>query len=214
MMRRRMVLTFLTVLMTGILTGCGNNSGGGAQTTTAPETTVAETTTPEETTAKQAAGKAMLEQGNPLEINLAEIVEKDSNAWIKISTQFDPELSMYSYDSVSAGTAGIMVDFTVEDMDVDSATLYWCYQLTSGEKSISVWDTTSPAEQLTITGDGRYVMVFDANVALGGALDEIESLQIVFPGLSEDTSTVFEVNEARYLSSTEDMSVYVTGKVE
>ena len=135
-MRKRMAITLVTVLMAGILTGCGNNSSNETQTTTTEESTIAETTTEETITEKAEAGKAMLEQGNPLEINLAEIVEKDNNAWIKISTQFDPELSMYSYDSVPAGTAGIMVDFTVEDMDVESAALYWCYQLKSGEKSI------------------------------------------------------------------------------
>ena len=113
---------------------------------------------------------------------------------------------MYSSDSVPEGATGIVVDFTVSGMDVDEATLYWCYELVSGGETLSVWDDTSPADKLTINGDGSYRMVFDAEKALGGTIDSICSLQIVFPGISETTTTSVTVDSAGYVDSSMNIS--------
>lgn len=130
----------------------------------------------------------MTEQGNPLEVNLAEIAEENDGeykAWLKISTAYDETLSMYNTDSVPAGTTAIVVDMEISGMDISDTTLYWCYELTSGEDQISVWNDSSLSDKLTVNGDGKYRMVFDAKKALGGTIDNIGSLQIVFPGFDE-----------------------------
>ena len=141
-------------------------------------------------------------QGNPLAPDLNEILEEDENgtytAWIKISTQYDPELSMYLYDNIPEGTTKIVVDFSITGFDIPagSTTAYWCYQLTAGGEGYSVWDESSPTEKLEITGDGDYTITFDAGQYLAGPIEEIQSLQIVFPGFNETTSTVIAVKEA------------------
>lgn len=156
---------------------------------------------------------SMIAQGNPTTINLADIVEKDMNAWVKISTQFDPELSMYSYDTLAADTCAIAVDLTVSNFDCGESTLYWCYQLKSGENTVAVWDNTSPTDTLTITEDGRYMLVFDVQAALGGTLDTIESLQVVFPCASETTSTVLTVNSVKCVTNADELEYFVTGPI-
>ena len=57
-------------------------------------------------------------------------------------------------------------------------------------------------------------MVFDAKKALGGTIDKIGSLQIVFPGFDETTGTKVKVISAGYLGGDADISDYVTGKLE
>lgn len=206
-MKKTAGVVAIMLAMTIILSACSNETKN-TDTNTAPSENQTEVS---QTEPEDAAPKAnvMIEQGNPLSINLADIAEASDdtfNAWIKISTMYDPDLSMYVSDLVPAGTTGIVVDFTVSDMDVDEATLYWCYELTSGENTISLWDNTSPAEKLTIKEDGSYRMVFDAEKALGGPIDAIGSLQIVFPGLSETTTTKFTVTSAGYLDSSMNVS--------
>ena len=50
----------------------------------------------------------------------------------------------------------------------------------------------------------------DAEKALGGPIDAIGSLQIVFPGLSETTTTKFTVTSAGYLDSSMNVSDFKT----
>lgn len=191
-------------------TACSNQN----KTVKEVDTTAVEETTTEQ---EQQSLKKMTEQGNPLEVNLAEISEENDGkykAWLKISTAYDDTLSMYNTDSVPAGTTAIVVDMEISGMDISDTTLYWCYELTSGEDQISVWNDSSPSDKLTVNGDGKYRMVFDAKKALGGTIDNIGSLQIVSPGFDEKTATKVKVISAGYLGGDADISDYVTGKVE
>ncbi len=157
----------------------------------------------------------MKEQGNPTEILLADIAEESgdaAHAWIKISTQYDPTLSMYSYDLIPSGTIAIAVTFTVSNFDCEKSTLYWGYQLASGGKTFAVWDGTSPADTLTVTEDGTYTIVFNANTALGGPIETIESFQLVFP-CTMDTSTEVSIESAKCITDEADLAYFVTGAV-
>lgn len=118
---------------------------------------------------------------------------------------------MYNSDSVPAGTTGVVVDFEVSGMDIDESELHWCYELVSGEDTVSLWDESSPADKLTIKEDGKYRMVFDAQKALGGTLDSIGSLQIVFPGFDETTETKVKVLSAGYTDAPAQDWIWVTG---
>ena len=193
-----------------LLTACGTN--GGAETT-AP----VQTTAPEETVKTAASAVKLLEQGNPKKIPLMDIVEESSEdwkAWIKVSTAFDPELSVYSSDMVPANTQAIVVTFKVSNMDCGQQTMYWCYQLIGENGTVSVWNDTSPTDQLTVTGDGTYQFVFDATKALGGAIVTVESLQMVFPGLTETTTTTVELLEAKAITDASDIGLFTSGKLE
>ena len=209
------------LLLTAALSACGQNAD--PETTAADET--AEAATNEDTSATQetaapqpAAVTSLKEQGNPTTIALSDIAESSSDgdfkAWIKVSTQYDPNLSVYSYDLIPSDAEGIIVTFTVSDMDTDEATLYWCYQLETADSTVSVWDTSSPADTLTITGDGTYTMVFNARTALGAPISVVDSLQIVFPGLTETTTTTFSFDGAWATTDESDLSLYTTGSVE
>lgn len=215
-------LKLLGVFMTAILlTACGSSSNDTATDTVQESGSVADNTgdinSENEQTASIASAVEMKEQGNPTSIYLADIMETSNDAyaaWIKISTQFDSELSMYSYDTMATGTEAIVVEFTVKDFDETEATLYWGYQLSSGGTSFSVWDGTSPADTLTITEDGSYKIVFDAEKALGGPIETIESFQLVFPAQSETTTTKVSVTKVYCITDTADLENVSTGKAE
>lgn len=164
-----------------------------------------------------ASAKKLLEQGNPKKINLVDIVEgsgDDWKAWIKISTAFDPTLSVYSTDSFPSETKAVVITFSVSNMDCEQQDMYWCYQLATADGSVSLWNDTSAADKLTVTGDGKYQFVFDATKALGGAITGVESLQIVFPGLTETTTTVVELESAIALTDEADISLYESKKLD
>jgi len=192
---------------TTIITGSSSTSSSSSEATDTSSETESESAAP-------IALTALKEQGNPLSIKLADIVEEGSDnswkAWIKVSTQYDPELSVYSYDLIPENTEGIIVEFTVSGMDTDSATLYWCYQLETADGTTSVWDTSSPADTLTITGDGTYTMVFDAEKALGAPISVVDSLQIVFPNLTETTTTNFTFTGAWATTEKSDLLLYTS----
>lgn len=206
-MRKKFVgkIFSFAVLMSVILTGCGETP----KTPAAPEK---ETEAPAETVTKEEPKyTAFLDQGNPHSIVLGDIAE-DDKAWIKISTAFDPELSMYSSDVIPQKVTAFVVDFEVTGLE-NASTLYWCYMLDSGENTFSVWDDSSNSDKLEITEDGKYRFVFDAKKALGGNADVVSSLQIVFPNISDATKTQFSVTGAGYVLD-DDISSFVTGKTE
>ena len=179
---KKTLILILTGIMTMTLMACGSGEKKEAGTTAEDGTTV------EEQDASVSA-VAMREQGNPLSIDLADIVEISEDgscgAWVKLSTKFDPELSMFSTDTLAPETVALVVDFAVTDLDVEEATLMFQYQLVNGEMTYSVWDESSAADKLTITEDGKYRMVFDTKLTTDGALTEIDSFQLVFPCASE-----------------------------
>lgn len=215
-MRRKILFGAACAVAAFSLMGCSNSKAQKENAkTTGAEMEVNTEMTKEEKNDVQLI--SMREQGNPLEVNLCEIAEESSdtyNAWLKISTAYDDTLSMYSVDSIAAGTKAIVVDFTVSGMDIDESVLYWCYEITSDGNTISLWDDTSAADKLTITGDGTYRMVFDADKALGGTIESIGSLQIVFPGFDDLTATKVKVLSAGCLNQDEVIDDYVTGEIK
>ncbi len=197
-----------------ILSACSNTSSNSTVKETTKETTSAVS---EETTTGPVSASLLTVQGNPLAINLSDIVEEgteDYKAWIKISTLYDPEDSMYNSDSIPFNCSGIVVTFKISDMDCEPVELYWCYQLTSNGETVAVWDDTSKSDKLLVSEDGTYTMVLDTQKAFQGTIETMESLQIVFPGLTETTTTKFEVLDAVSIIDSSDLSYYTTGKTE
>ena len=204
-------LLCIMVVATCFLTGCSSNEEAEKETETKAKTE-AETDNKE-----TAVGKKLLEQGNPKAINLLDIVEEDDTdwkAWIKVSTAFDPTLSVYSTDSISTGTQAVVVTFNVSNMDCEQQDMYWCYQIITADGTVSLWDDTSAADKLTITGDGKYQFVFDATKALGGPIQTVESLQMVFPGLTETTTTKVELVSAVALDNADDIAKFQSKKLD
>lgn len=215
------MLCFAMIMMAA----CGSKKQEAEPTATpVPTATTAPTATPEPTatptpspTPQPASAVALVKQGNPTKIYLAEIAEgkgKDCKAWIKVSTAFDPTLSVYSYDLIPENTEGFVVNFKVKDMDCGEQTMYWCYQFKTASGTVSLWNDSSAADKLTITGDGKYQFVFDAIKAIGEPILQVESFQMVFPGLSEDTTTIVELTGAQAVTDAADLSFFATGKVE
>lgn len=209
---KKYLCTFCLVMMT--FSACGSQEAAENVQSQVAEATA----TPAPTEMPKASSASSLkEQGNPTQINLADIVEgegDDWKAWIKISTAFDPTLSVYSYDLIPENTEGFVVDFSVKNMDCGEQTMYWCYQFKTAGGTVSLWNDTSEADQLTITGDGTYQFVFDANKAIGEPILQVESLQMVLPGLSENTTTVVEILGGKAVTDAADLSFFKTGKVE
>lgn len=206
------------LIATTLMVACGKANDSTKNTTdNTQETATLDENSVEEAFSQIASAVEMKEQGNPTSIYLADIMEESGDAyaaWIKISTQFDPELSMYSYDTMASGTEAIVVDFTVTNFDESEATLYWGYQLTSSGSSYSVWDGTSVADTLTITEDGSYTIVFDAAKALGGPIESIESFQLVFPAQSDTTGTRVSVTKVTCITDAADLQYVSTGKAK
>ena len=204
-MKKRLLL--LCTILTLSLAGCGNSADTSAESS--PVATEAPTAPP-------APGTALLKMGNPASIMLADIAEETgdaANAWVKVATAFDPELTIYDVTSMPADTIGIAVTFQVSDFDLGEATLYWCYQLKTADGTVSVWDTSSPTDTITITEDGKYRLVFDANPALGGPIAQIESFQMVFP-CTTTTATEVELKSAVCCTTVDELAAYTTGKTE
>ena len=204
-------LLCIMVVAACFLTGCSSEDATEKESTTKAKT---EGTTEKQ---EQTIGKKLLEQGNPKSINLVDIVEEgdsDWKAWIKVSTAFDPTLSVYSKDSVPAGTQAVVVTFNVSNMDCEKQDMYWCYQIITENATVSLWNENSEADKLTITGDGKYQFVFDATKALGEPIQTVESLQMVFPGLTENTTTKVEFVSAVALDNADDIAKFESKKLD
>lgn len=197
------------------LTACGGEKQSGA---TEPEIkTESAVSDGKEEAPAAASAVALCKQGNPTTISLADIAEEskeDYKAWIKVSTAFDPELSVYSADLIPENTQAIVVQFQVSNMDCGEQDMYWCYQLITADGTVSLWDDTSAADKLHITGDGTYQFVFDAGKALGMPIVTVESLQMVFPGLTETTQTTVELLDAKAITDAGEVSLFTSGKLD
>lgn len=215
---------YLCMLGLAVLTlaACGSKQEAEPTATPEPTATAAPTATPEPTatptpTPGPVSVRSLKEQGNPTKIYLADIVEgkgSDWKAWIKVSTAFDPTLSVYSYDLIPENTEGFVVNFKVKDLDCGEQTMYWCYQFKTASGTVAVWNNSSTADQLTITGDGTYQFVFDAMKAVGEPILQVESFQMVLPGLTKDTTTIVEFLGAKAVTDAADLAFFATGKVE
>ncbi len=218
---KKLLCTLL--LSTLVLTACGSEStemGNENQSNTESENMVSEEASQEnseDAVVRASSAVKLWEQGNPTSIVLADIVEESSEdwkAWIKVSTAFDPTLSVYSSDLIPQNTQAVVVTFKISNMDCGMQNMYWCYQLITADGTVSLWNDTSAADKLTIDGDGTYQFVFDANKALGAPIDKVESLQIVLPGLTETTTTKVEFLGAKAITDANDVSLFTSGKVE
>ena len=217
MKARKLVCMLGLAMLT--LAACGSKENAQNQEVVTPEATA--TATPEpptpSPTPQAPSARSLKEQGNSAKIYLADIVEgkgDDWKAWIKVSTAFDPTLSVYSADLIPENTEGFVVNFKVKDMDCGEQTMYWCYQFKTASGTVSLWNDSSAADKLTITGDGTYQFVFDAMKAVGEPILQVESLQIVFPGLTEKTTTIVELTGAKAVTDAADLAFFATGKVE
>ncbi len=214
MKKKNVLALFLLTAVIG-MTACGkDNKKQAADPAPAP---VTENPNSEETSEPAAptpvSAKKMFDQGNPTTVTLGEFAESTTEGfktWIKVSTQFDPAQSMYDSSSLPAGAKGIIADFTVEGLEA-ATTIYWNYMLVSGEDTISVWDTSSTADTLTITEDGSYRLVFNAETVLGGPIDEINSLQFVVPCSGEDCTTKITVTKLTAITDSADFACFTTG---
>lgn len=216
---KKLQLLGIFLLTATLFTACASNDTASSDATleSVVEESVEATPTPEPVEEKPASAKNMIMQGNPSTIYFADIAEASGdtfNAWIKVSTQFDPELSVYSYDTMPAGTTAIIVDFTINDPEIEDATVYWAYSLKTASESFSVWDGTSPADTLTLEGSGTYRLVFDAEKALGAPIETIESFQFVVPCLTDTCDTSITLKNATCITDASDLQYFETGKIE
>lgn len=213
-MRRKFVAMVLAVsVVAGCVSGCGNSGEEASKT----ETGSTQQETAEET--KETTAVSLVRSANPDTVSLnAEHVyeEKTGISWVKIATIWDPELILFTPESFSKGSKAIAVTFEVSNMDVDPTTCYWNYMIKdSSGKEISCWDTSYKTEDVEITGDGKYQMVFDYSKVEGGDVAELQSLQLVFPGMNPETTTQVTVTEAVCIMDEAEMgTVYKTGALE
>lgn len=210
-MRKRVVAAWMVLCLTaGCFSGCGKE--------TKEETKPVVTADSEEKENKSGA-VSMSRTGNSDTVNLnaENVYMKDTSiSWVKIATIWDPELILYDASSFVQDSKAVVVTFEVSDMDVEPTTCYWNYMILDSEgNEISCWDTSYRTDDVEITGDGKYQMVFDCSKVEGGEVAEIKSLQLVFPEMKADTTTKVKVLEAVCITEeTELGTTYQTGRLE
>lgn len=211
MRKRTLAVLLMTALSVSCLGGCG-----GEQKEQTEATVTGENTEKEES---KSSAAFMIRTGNPdtVSLNAQDVYMEDTSiSWVKIATIWDPELILYDATSFVQGSKAVAVTFEVSGMDVDPTTCYWNYMIADSEgNEISCWDTSYQTDDVEITGDGRYQMVFDCSKVEGGDVAELKSLQLVFPGMKADTTTKVKVTEAVCVTDEAELgTVYKTGKVE
>lgn len=213
-MRKRILAAVLVLTVSaGCIVGCGN-----AQKNDTSKQTNSESTS-ESSEKKETSAVSLLRTGNSdtVDLNKKDVIDPETLiSWVKIATIWDPELTLYDASSFVQGSKAIAVTFEVSDMDVESMTCYWNYMVADAEGTeISCWDTNYQTDDVEISGDGKYQMVFDYSKVEGGDVSEIKSLQIVFPGMKTDTKMKVKVTEAVCITDEEEIgAVYQTGAVE
>lgn len=210
MRKKLQILTMAVVLALG-LTACGtkktaDNGNSGTEVSKAPAG--------EESTAQE-----MTKTGNPrvFQLNGEHVLEKaEGTSWVKIATIWDPELTTYDAESFVAGSKAVVADFTVTGLDVDSTKCYWNYMVVdSAGQEVECWDDTYKTDEITITEDGTYRMVFDYSKVQGGDVAGLKSLQLVFTDMTENTAAKVEVKNALCVTDEKELgSIYTSGKTE
>lgn len=213
MRKRALVALFMFAFSVSCLAGCGS-SGEDKKTKVA----VTEEDPAEEEESKTSA-VSMIRTGNTdtVSLNAQDVYMEDtSTSWVKIATVWDPELILYDATSFVQESKAVAVTFEVSDMDVAPTTCYWNYMVVDSEgNEISCWDTSYQTDDVKITGDGKYQMVFDCSKVEGGEVEELRSLQLVFPGMKADTTTKVTVTEAVCITDEAEIGpVYKTGKIK
>lgn len=143
-------------------------------------------------------------------------MEKDTFSYVKIATIWDPELTLYDAETFVQDSKAIAVTFEVSNMDVEPLTCYWNYMVVdSDENEIACWDTKYQTDDIEITGDGTYQIVFDYSKVEGGVVAGLKSLQLVFPTKKADTTIQVKVTDAVCIMDEAELgAVYKTGAVE
>lgn len=143
-------------------------------------------------------------------------MEKDTFSYVKIATIWDPELTLYDAETFVQDSKAIAVTFEVSNMDVEPLTCYWNYMVVdSDENEIACWDTKYQTDDIEITGDGTYQIVFDYSKVEGGVVAGLKSLQLVFPTKKADTTMQVKVMDAVCIMYDAELgTVYKTGAVK
>ena len=210
-MRKQFVSAALIAALTvASLSGCNASEEQGNSSGTTSETAGSETNT-------TAVGLTRTSNSDTFPLNGKDIfMEDDSSSWVKIATIWDPTLTIYDAESFVQGSKAIAVTFEVSNFDVDPTTCYWNYMVANSKgDEIECWTTDYQTDDLKITGDGTYQMVFDFNKVEGKDVAEIKSLQIAFPHMKSDTKTTVKVTDAVCITDAEEIgTVYKTGAVK
>lgn len=213
MRKKLFVLMLAAALSVGCLSGCGSDkaekkdSSGAATSETQKEEKV-------ETSAVSLSRTNNL---NTVSLNGEDVyMEDDTFSYVKIATIWDPELTLYDAESFVKDSKAIAVTFEVSGMDVDPLTCYWNYQiLDSGNKEIACWDTKYKTDDIQITGDGTYQIVFDYSKVEGQDVAGLQSLQLVFPTKKADTTMKVKVTDAVCITDEAELgTVYKTEAVK
>lgn len=213
-MRKKLLsVVMITVVSVGFLSGCGSSK----KVDTSGEATLEATSSGNWQVETSAVSFTRTSNSDTFPLNGKDIfMEDDSSSWVKIATIWDPELTIYDAESFVQDSKAIAVTFEVSDMDVESTTCYWNYQVVDSQGvEIQCWDTNYQTDDLEITGDGKYQMVYDYSKVEGQDVAKIQSLQIAFPNMKADTTTKVKVLDAVCITDENEIgSVYKTGAVE
>lgn len=211
-MRKKLVtLLLVTALGVSCLSGCGSKDTD-KQDTSAEAS--AEPTEEVKTTAVALTRTANL---NTVSLNGEDVyMEDDTFSYVKIATIWDPQLTLYDAESFVKDSKAIAVTFEVSNMDVDPLTCYWNYMVVdSSGKEISCWDTKYKTDDIQITGDGKYQIVFDYSKVEGQEVAGLKSLQLVFPTKKADTTMKVKVTDAVCVTDEAELgTVYQTQAVK
>lgn len=213
-MRKKLLsVALITAISVGCFSGCNSSEKKDTSDKASSEATSSE----KEEIKTSAVSFTRTSNPDTFPLNGKDIfMEKDSSSWVKIATIWDPTLTIYDAESFVQGSKAIAATFEVSDMDVDPMTCYWNYQVVDSKGTeIQCWDTNYQTDDLEITGNGKYQMVFDYSKVEGQDVAEIQSLQIAFPNMKADTTMKVKVLDAVCITDEKEIgSVYKTGAVE
>ena len=219
-MKKKLLSLLLCLTLAAAITGCKENETS-SSTSSKTETTTEATTEPEESAEPEVISTAvdMSRAGNPgrVSLNAEGILDSKTNlSWVKITTIWDPDLILYNPEDYVADSKGVVTTFSISGLDVESTKCYWNYMVVDSKGTeINCWDETYLTDDLEITADGTYQMVFDYSKVNNGDVAGINSLQLVFTNMSDSTAAKFETKSAKYIVDAEEIgSIYTTGIVE
>lgn len=213
-MRKKLLLAaFISAICIGCLSGCSSSE----KTDTSEKATSEAASSEKEEVKNSAISLTRTSNPDTFPLNGKDIYMKDENSsWVKIATIWDEKLTIYDAGSFVQDSKAIAVTFEVSDMDIEPTTCYWNYQIVDSEGTeIPCWTTDYKTDDLKITGNGKYQMVFDFDKVEGQDVAEIQSLQIAFPNTKPDTTTKVKVLDAVCITDEKEIgSVYKTGTME
>lgn len=216
-MRKKLyVMGLVTVLGFSVLTGCSNGKSADTSSGSSQE----QSSEADDEKKVDSTAVALTRTANPttFDLNNAEGVydETKGSSWVKIATIWDPELTPYDAESYTQGSKAIAATFQVSGLDISDMTCYWNYMVAdSAGTEYECWDDKYTTDDIKLTEDGTYQMVFDFSKLETADVAEIKSLQLVFPGTSTATTMKVEVKDAVCITDESEIgTVYKTGKLD